>query len=197
MSPLDNREAGRLTRELYFTFELKRYKKGQDLLVQIKKLENAGKYGKGLQTICQFLVKEFCKYKQAPLWGLKYCDIEWYPDDKKASIILLIDNIYRLNENDKDYISVVKETNKIMDIYRFDLYVIFNDMYNYRQGFKNYLTHHKAIEPYITEREYIETLQYIKQNIKTPIYLWTEQDVLYYFSKFRVMYEEDHIIVTE
>ena len=70
-------------------------------------------------------------------------------------------------------------------------------MYNYRQGFKNYLTHHKAIEPYITEREYIETLQYIKQNIKTPIYLWTEQDVLYYFSKFRVIYEEDHIIVTE
>ncbi len=197
MSPLDNREAGRLARELYFTFELKRYKKGQDLLVQIKKLENAGKYDKGLQTICQFLVKEFCKYKQAPLWGLKYCDIEWYPDDKKASIILLIDNIYRLNENDKDYISVVKETNKIMDIYRFDLYVIFNDMYNYRQGFKNYLTHHKAIEPYITEREYIETLQYIKQNIKTPIYLWTEQDVLYYFSKFRVIYEEDHIIVTE
>ena len=181
----DIREAVLLTRDIYFVFGLKKYKKGQDLLEQITNIESVRKYGEGLQKTCQFLVNEYPKYKQAPIWGLKYCEGNEYQNDKEKQafretidyIIEIASSGYR-GEN-------VHKVNLLLELYKYDFtYICRCERKNYLlEGFYNYIL--SDMEAHINEEELKETITFIEEHVGRSIYLLTEEMVTDGVRKYR------------
>lgn len=177
MSPSDIKEAGCLTRDLYFAFELKKYKKGQDLLVQIENVERVRKHNEGLQTICQFLVNEFCKDKQAPLWGLKYCATNENQNDKERQAFCdTIDSIIEIASNGYSK-EMAHNMYLLLMAYKYDFTYICRCIRqnNLLEGFCKYILSDKKAR--INEGELNDAITFLKENGQKPIYLLTDKMV--------------------
>lgn len=177
MSPSDIKEAGSLIRDLYFAFELKKYKKGQDLLVQIENVERVRKHNEGLETICQFLVNEFCKDKQAPFWGLKYCAANENQNDKERQAFCdTIDSIIEIASNGYSK-EIAHNMYLLLMAYKYDFTYICRCIRqnNLLEGFRKYILSDKKAR--INEGELNEAITFLKENGQKPICLLTEEMV--------------------
>lgn len=188
MSPSDIKEAGCLTRDLYFAFELKKYKKGQDLLVQIENVERVRKHNEGLQTICQFLVNEFCKDKQAPLWGLKYCAVNENQNDKERQAFCdTIDSIIEIASNGYSK-EIAHNMYLLLMAYKYDFTYICRCIRhnNLLEGFHQYIL--SDTNACIIGAELYDAITFLKENGQKPIYLLTEEMVTDGIVKYRQSY---------
>lgn len=186
LTGLENREAAILARDLWLAFELKKYSIGEKLLVQVRSLNREGRADAGLWAICQFIQMKYCKYKKAPLWGLKYCNsVENMNDKEKQAFCTIINHLIEIVTCGYNK-EIVHNINVMLQLYLFDFAYICSCLGNNNllEGFRNYILIDSTAQ--ISEEEQNDVVRYIKKNNHTPIYLMSEVEISRCIKEYRV-----------
>ena len=127
----------------------------------------------------------YCGEIGYPLWALKYCpalSIKVNKDD----ICKMIDNIITIytETGAKDPHLMVETDNQITTL-KFDVLPLLNrESKNFNKGFHDFLMAEENVK--LTEDEYSEAVQYIRQHMEQGVGLWTEQAVIEQLRLYRI-----------
>ena len=127
----------------------------------------------------------YCGEIGYPLWALKYCpalSIKVNKDD----ICKMIDNIITIytETGAKDPHLMVETDNQITTL-KFDVLPLLNrESKNFNKGFHDFLMAEENVK--LTEDEYSEAVQYIRQHMEQGVGLWTEQSVIEQLRLYRI-----------